>query len=122
MNFTNNDNVLSKNIHWLVRASLAITFIYHGYPKIMDCSGLISMGMPAFLAYLVGPFEVVGGALLIIGGFTNHNYTRLGALLITIIMLGAIFVVHINEGWKGIEWQLLILSTCIVFLIKGNDV
>ena len=60
--------------------------------------------------------------LLIIGGFTNHNFTRLGALLITIIMLGAIFVVHFNDGWSGMEWQVLIVSTCLMFIVKGNDV
>ena len=115
-------NFLSQNVHWLLRITLATTFIVHGYPKILDCSSMIEMGMPTILAYLIGPFEVLGGCFLIGGAFFNSNITRLGASLICIIMLGAIFVVHINEGWKGIEWQLLILSTCIVFLIKGNDV
>ena len=122
MNLLTSKNILSNNVHWLLRISLAITFIYHGYPKVIDCSGLISMGMPTFLAYLIGPFEVVGGALLVIGAFTNDNLTRLGALLIAVIMIGAIFVVHINDGWSGMEWQILILSTCILFIVKGNNV
>ena len=78
--------------------------------------------MPTFLAYLIGPCEVIGGALLSIGSFTNDNLTRLGALLIAISMLGAIFVVHINDGWSGMEWQILILSSCVMFIVKGNNV
>ena len=34
MNFLNNDNIISKNIHWLLRLVVAGTFIVHGYPKL----------------------------------------------------------------------------------------
>jgi len=122
MNILSSESFVNQHIHWLFRITLALTFIMHGYPKVLDCSGLISMGMPAFLAYLIGPFEVIGGGLLILGAFVNDNLTRLGATLISIIMIGAIFVVHIGDGWKGMEWQVLILATCILFIIRGNDV
>ena len=76
-----------------------------------------------FIGYLVGPFEVIGGILLLLGPIVNNaNLTRLGGMLISIIMLGAIFVVHLNDGWKGMEWQILILTTCLLFVAKGNDV
>ena len=116
------NNFCSKHLHWLFRITLAITFIVHGYPKILDCSGLISMGMPSFLAYLIGPFEVIGGGLLIVGYFFSPNLTRLGAALVSVIMLGAIFVVHIGDGWTGMEWQVLILSVCIMFIVRGNEI
>ena len=119
----NKVNAISvKNIHWFIRIVIATTFIYHGYPKVLDPSGLINMGLPTFLAYLVGPFELFGAIFLILGGFFSSNLTRIGAVLISIIMLGAIFIVHFNDGWAGIEWQLLILSNCLFFIIKGNDV
>ena len=117
---------LGENLHWLLRLSLATTFIVHGYPKLVDPSGLINMGLPSIIAYLVGPFEFFGGILLLIGGLVKNdkfaNISRLGASLIAIIMIGAILVVHIGDGWKGNEFQILILSTCLLFIVKGNDV
>ena len=110
-------NIIKEHIHWLIRITLAITFIVHGYPKL---GGNLDMG---FIGYLVGPFEVIGGLLLVLGPIVkNDNITRIGALLISIIMLGAIFLVHFNDGWKGMEWQILILTTCLLFVAKGNDV
>ena len=50
MDFTNNDNVVSKNIHWLLRLTIAGTFFVHGYPKL---GGNLDMGL---IGYLVGPF------------------------------------------------------------------
>ena len=109
--------LFKKNIHWLIRITLTITFVVHGYPKL---GGNLDMG---FIGYLVGPFEVIGGILLLLGPIVNNaNLTRLGGMLISIIMLGAIFVVHLNDGWKGMEWQILILTTCLLFVAKGNDV
>ena len=109
--------LFQKNIHWLIRITLTITFVVHGYPKL---GGNLDMG---FIGYLVGPFEIIGGILLLLGPIVNNaNLTRLGGMLISIIMLGAIFVVHLNDGWKGMEWQILILTTCLLFVAKGNDV
>ena len=114
---------LGENIHWLLRLSLATTFIVHGYPKLVDPS---DMGLPSIVGYLVGPFEFFGGILLLVGGLVKSdkfaNISRLGASLIAIIMIGAILVVHIGDGWKGNEFQILILSTCLLFIVKGNDV
>ena len=119
-------DIIKNNIHWLLRLSLATTFIVHGYPKLVDPSGLISMGLPNFIAYLVGPFEFFGGVMLVIGALAHNekfNYiTKIGALLIAIIMLGAIFVVHLGDGWKGNEFQVLILAVCLLFIFKGNKV
>ena len=105
-----------KHVYWLLRITLALTFILHGYPKL---GGNLDMGL---IGYLVGPFEVLGAVFIILGPFLNDMLTRLGAFLIAVIMLGAIFVVHINDGWFGVEWQALILSSCLLFVVKGNDV
>tara|TARA_Y100000994_G_C15618349_1_gene411938 strand:+ start:679 stop:1011 length:333 start_codon:yes stop_codon:yes gene_type:complete len=105
-----------KHVHWLLRATLALTFVLHGYPKL---GGNLDMGV---IGYLVGPFEVFGAIFIIIGPFVNDMVTRIGALMIAVIMLGAIFIVHINDGWFGVEWQTLIFSSCMLFVIKGNDV
>ena len=108
--------IISNNIHWLIRITLASTFIAHGYPKL---GNNLDMG---YLGYLVGPFEFLGAIFILIGPLTLSVITRLGAILIAIIMLGAIFVVHWNGGWKEMEWQVLILTTCLLFIFKGNKV
>ena len=120
------DNFLSKYIHWVLRLVLAATFIMHGYPKLGN-----NLGM-SFVGYLVGPFEVFGAIFLLAGAFSKDIITRLGGLMIAIIMLGAIFTIHFQDGWmmhatadsipytRGFEWQALILAVSLMFVFKGN--
>ena len=79
--------LINKYIVWILRIPLAITFLVHGYPKILDCSGLISMGMPSFLAYLIGPFEFIGALFIILGPLYKDAISRLGSLMIAITLL-----------------------------------
>ena len=60
MNFLNNNNIVSKNIHWVLRIVLAITFFNHGYPKLGK--EVASLGI---VGYLVGPFELLGGLFVL---------------------------------------------------------
>ena len=109
---------ISLNIHWFIRITLAITFVLHGYPKLGT-----SVAQLGYIGYLIGPFEIIGGILLIVGPFFNDFITKVGAAMLAIIMVGAIYM-HLfkwNDGWSGIEWQVLILSTCTLFIFKGND-
>ena len=112
-------NIIVKNIHWLIRISLASTFIYHGYPKLG-----VSVANLGYLGYLVGPFELFGAIFLILGGFLYENLTRAGSLLTAVIMIGAIYM-HLfkwNDHLSSVEWQFLILANCIFFIIRGNKV
>ena len=112
-------NIIVKNTHWLIRISLASTFIYHGYPKLG-----VSVANLGYIGYLVGPFELFGALFLISGGFLHENLTRVGSLLIAIIMIGAIYM-HLfkwNDHLSSVEWQFLILANCIFFIIRGNKV
>ena len=112
-------NFIVENIHWLIRISLASTFIYHGYPKLG-----VSVANLGYIGYLVGPFELFGALFLISGGFLHENLTRVGSLLIAIIMIGAIYM-HLfkwNDHLSSVEWQFLILANCIFFIIRGNKV
>ena len=119
---------IGKNIHWLLRIVLAITFVLHGYPKLG-----YNLGM-GFIGYLVGPFELFGRIFLLIGPFVKSNITRIGGLMIAVIMLGAIFKFHLYQGWmmhatkesipytRGFEWQALILAVSLLFFFKGDNV
>ena len=41
-------------------------------------------------------------------------------------MIGAIFMVHLQNGWNnmnnGFEWQALILAICLLYATKGNSI
>ena len=123
-------NRFSGYAHWLVRLSLAATFIYHSIPKFMN-PGI--MDMPAILVIMVALAELVGALLLLWGGFGPDWATRVAGAFFAIVMLGAIGLVHWANGWnsinlgmgnmgKGMEFQVLILAVSLYLLVKGNSV
>ena len=116
---------LAPHVHWLIRLSLAGTFIAHGIPKFPP-DGLVAMGMPLIVGWAVAFGEVGAGIALIAGAFTDERLTRLGGLLVVVIMIGAISLVHFKNGWyvqnSGMEFQALMLAAGMYFLTKGNKV
>ena len=112
-------DILSKNIHWLLRIVLATTFIHHGYPKLGQ--EVASLG---HLGYLIGPFEVFGAIFVLIGPLVPYMLTRIGGIMISVIMLGAIYMHLFKWGDKGffeLEWQILLLSVSLFFVFKEDD-
>ena len=113
--------LVNKYINWLLRIPLSITFLVHGLPKL---GGDLGMG---FIGYLVGPFEFFGAIFVLLGPCLSELMGRLGALMIAIIMFGAIFVVHLpqklawNQGDGGVEWQVLLLCVSLFLFVKGNE-
>ncbi len=118
--------------HWLPRLSLAATFLYHGFPKFGMAQGMADMmGMPVIAVYMLALIEVGGALLILWGGFGPDWATRVSGLIFTVVMLGAIGMVHAQHGWnsvnmgpdmpgKGMEFQVLILTTSLFFAFKGN--
>ena len=121
---------LRPNAHWLLRIGLASVFIFHGLGKAMNLGGFSDMsGLPTAAAALVTFAELAGGVGIIVGAFTNDLITRLSALAITPVMLGAIFMVHWGrwnftpaDGFPmgGMEFQAVLLLMALYFLIMGN--
>ncbi len=116
---------LAPHIHWLLRLSQAGTFIAHGIPKFPP-DDMVAMGMPVIVGWLVAFGEVGAGLALIVGAFADERLTRLGGLLVVVIMTGAISIVHVKNGWLvqngGMEFQVLMLAAGMYFLTKGNKV
>ena len=114
---------LAPHMHWLLRLSVAATFIVHGIPKFPP-DGLVQMGIPLIVGWLVAFGEVGAGLALIVGAFTDERLTRLGGLIVVVIMIGAIVLVHAKNGWDvqngGMEFQALLLAAGMYFLTKGN--
>jgi putative oxidoreductase len=122
MNFVDR---LASHAHWPIRLSLAATFIVHGIPKIPPDTFVQMSGMPEIIGWLVGLGETGAGLALIVGAFTDERLTRLGGLIVIIIMIGAIVLVHARNGWNvsngGMEFQVLMLAAGVYFLTKGNN-
>ncbi|MGH7766783.1 MAG: DoxX family protein [Candidatus Binatia bacterium] len=95
---------------FILRVVLGIIFFAHGAQKVLGWYGghglkgtvgfMASMGLPVPIAYLVCFFEFLGGIGLIVGFLT-----RLAALAVAAVMVGAIATVHWKEGFF-INWEL----------------
>ena len=79
------------------------------------------VGLPPALAYVVMTAEVLGGVALILG-----IWTRLAAILLTPILLGAIFTVHgaagffFNNANGGWEYPAFWIIALIVQALLGD--
>lgn len=119
---------------WLIRLSVAATFIYHGldkFPNIAAGAEMMGMAYITWLAVALG--EVAAGLALLGGGALRTRLgdiaTRLGGVGVVIIMIGAIWMVHWGQ-WSnipsethpfgGMEFQTLLLAVGAFFALRGN--
>jgi putative oxidoreductase len=113
----------------LLRLTVAVFMLFHGYSKIMSpgaldwIGGTLSgYGLPTVLAYGVYVGEILAPILLIIG-----VYCRIGGWLIFVNMLFAIFLAHSSElftlsesgGW-ALELQGFYLMGGLVVALMGS--
>lgn len=125
-------NNLKPYAHWFLRIALVSVFLYHGlnkFPKLNDLAQM--MNMPVLAVAMLAMMETVGALLLLLGGFSREWMTRVGALLLLPVMLGAIFMIHWGQ-WNfapsqthpmgGIEFQFTLVMIQLYFLIVGNNV
>ena len=114
---------------WLLRLSLGVSFIFHGYGKFpLPPQKLIDyFGFSETLASFVAISELTAGVLLISGGFIKSHLgsliTRFGATLIVIIMTVALGLAH--RDWfitpkLFMSEQIFLLIVGLYFLIRGN--
>ena len=126
-------NAFAPHAHWALRLALASVFLYHGLTKFPVLGGMAEMmGMPVFVVGLLATMEAIGGALILVGGAASDWVTRLGGVLIVPIMLGAIFMVHLQHCWnsvnmgtgnmgRGMEFQFTLLMIALYFALAGNS-
>lgn len=78
----------------------------------------ISIPLPTLATYLVSGIESIGIVLLILGLFTRYI-----SILLSCVMLGAIFFVHVSNGFSvadnGIEIPLYYLIFLMIFVSFG---
>lgn len=84
----------------ILRVSLGLLFLAHFGLKFFvftpagTAEFFSSIGLPGALAYLVMALEALGGLALILG-----FQTRIAALVLIPVLLGAIFTVHLSAGF-----------------------
>ncbi len=118
-----------------VRLALGIVMLPHGLQKTLGLFGgmgfsgtmgaFTSQGMPAALAFLVILAESAGSLGLIVGFLT-----RIAALGIGSVMVGAIFMVHLPNGFfmnwfgkqagEGFEYHVLAIGMALALLLGGG--
>ena len=79
--------------------------------------GNMGIPLPAVSAFLVATTETFGGALLI-AGFMTRFVTATQVLA----MLGAVFIVHLPNGFTGrggYQWALLIAAAAFCLMLEG---
>lgn len=91
----------------LLRCGLAVVFIYHGYPKLFGSTerfveSFQAIGLPAYVVYVAGAIEFVGGVALALGLFTP-----VAGLLLLLDMAAAMWKYNLNEGIYAVrEYEL----------------
>ena len=112
----------------LLRIASAAAFLYHGSAILFGAFAGPGPGQfaashhwPVPVAYLVGLAQVMGG-LAVLSGILF----RLGAASAFIVMLGAIFLVHLPHGFDvsngGVEYALTQLLLATALLLTGAGV
>jgi putative oxidoreductase len=113
------EKVLNDVVFMGLRSAIGVIFILHGMSKFNPgfAENLPNMGLPAEMQIPIALAELIPGILLIVG-----MLSRLSASLISIIMLGAIFMVKGASsitGKGGIELELILLASSLVIMIVG---
>src|ERR1700737_2820843 len=109
----------------VLRVACALPFLYHGSGILFGVLGgpgpanfAAGMHAPVAIGYLVGLAQFAGGLAILTGAFL-----RVGTVCAMIVMLGAIFLVHLSHGFDinqgGYEFALTELLLALGFSISG---
>ncbi|WP_251551616.1 DoxX family protein [Neobacillus muris] len=115
----------------IIRLAVGLTFVGHGAQKLFGWFGgtgpvkfgeyLGSIGIETggkTFAIIAGLFELVGGLL-----FASGVLTWLGAILIIVIMIDAIFTVHGKHGFwlteGGYEYNFILIAVTLGVALTG---
>lgn|SRR5436190_19969929 len=126
---TTNDVALT-----ILRLVLGVVFTAHGAQKVFGWFGgygyqgtmsfMTHLGLPAALVLLIMAIELLGGLGLLFGFLT-----RIPAFGVMCLMAGAIFMVHLPNGFfmnwsgnqkgEGFEYHLLAIAVAAALLLRG---
>jgi len=110
---------------FLLRVACALPVLYHGGGILFGAFGgpgpqafAAHQHLPVMFGYLVGLAQFAGGLAILTGAFL-----RIGAVCIVIVMIGAIYRVHLPHGFDvgkgGMEFALTVLLVALALLLTG---
>jgi putative oxidoreductase len=103
---------VEPQLYAVLRIIAGLLFLWHGSQKLFGYPAEAHAGAPAFVNYIAGPIELIGGILVMIGLFT-----RPAAFLCSGLMAAAYWLAHgtralfplVNQGEMAVLY-------CFVFL------
>jgi putative oxidoreductase len=105
----------------VLRLVLGAIMVAHGYSKVFGGMShhvqfVHSLGLPGWLAYPSAGAEFFGGLMVLLG-----VATRVGAFMIFVDLLVAIWKVHLHQGLKGgLEFPLSVAAIAFVLIFFGG--
>ncbi len=119
----------------IARLALGLVILPHGMQKLLGLFGgygfgatvgfFTGIGVPAFIAALIILGESFGALFLVLG-----LISRVSAAGIALIMLGAVFLVHLPNGFfmnwfgaqkgEGFEYHILALGLALIVILRGG--
>ena len=113
---------------WIIQILLALLFLFAGGTKlVLSAETMASMAspnqvvLPMWFLRFIGVVEVLGALGLILPGLfrRQQHLTALAALGLTIIMLGAVVVTTMGDGFKMAITPLIVGLLC-AFVAYGR--
>jgi len=103
---------------FLVRIGVAVIFAYAGYMKLAHADQMFgffaSLGLPAFMVYVVGALEVLGAISMVLG-----YMTRTMGLILAVILVFAIILVKSKMGFVAMELDIIGLTSALGIVFTG---
>jgi len=101
----------------LLRIVTGFLFLWHGAQKLFGFPSAMPPGVPAFITYIAGPIELIGGTLVMIGLFTRGSAFLASGLMAFAYWMGhgtKALLPFVNKG------ELAVLY-CFVFLFISTQ-
>jgi putative oxidoreductase len=104
-----------------LRIGMGVIFLMTGWIKISDMTSTVeffaSLGFSVFWAYLVTAVELLGGLTVLLG---LGVYTRVAAKLLAIVMIVAIYLLHIDNPAAMAPIALLFMTLTLMCTGPGK--
>ena len=109
----------------LLRVACALPVLYHGSGILFGAFGgpgpaafAAHLHAPVIAGYLIGLAQFAGGLAILLGALQ-----RIGSVCVIIVMIGAIYRVHLPHGFDvgkgGLEFALTVLLVALALLLTG---